>query len=72
MHCGEIHKLVVKLSQNEPGSANYFRSYSQACQQVEEGLTENQCQSYKAMAKDWTNEQLPLREQQRYVHGKWL
>jgi len=70
MHRGEIHKLVVELSQNEPGSANYLRSYSQAHWQVEEGLTENQHQLYKAMAKDWTNEQLPLREQQRYAHEK--
>jgi hypothetical protein len=70
MHHGEIHKLAVELLQNEPGSANYLRSYSQACRQVEKGLTENQCQSYKAMAKDWTNEQLPPREQQRYIHGK--
>jgi len=70
MHCSEIHKLVVELSQNEPGSANYLRSYSQAHQQVEEGLMENQHQSYKAMAKDWTNEQLPSREQQQYAYGK--
>jgi len=70
MHRSKIHKLAVELSQNEPGLANYLRSYSQARQQVEEGLTENQHQSYKAMAKDWTNEQLPLREQQQYAHGK--
>jgi hypothetical protein len=68
MHRDKIHKLAVKLSQNVPGSAAYLSSYSRARRKVEEKLTENQRQSYRVMAKDWSDKQLPPSEQQRYAY----
>lgn len=69
MHRKKIHKLAVKLSQTAPGTPGYLRSYNTARSQVEKKLTDNQRQTYKAMAKDWSEKKLPPRMQQRYVHG---
>lgn len=69
MHRKKIHKLAVKLSQNVPGSAGYLGSYNTARRQVEQKLTDNQRQKYKAMAKEWSEKTLPPKMQQRYAHG---
>lgn len=65
----KIHNLAVELSKNLPGSSDYLSNYHKARVQVEEELTDDQRQSYKVMAKDWSSKQLPPRMQQRYVHG---
>jgi hypothetical protein len=70
MQHNKIHKLAVELSQNKPGLPSYLCSYNTVCKQVERKLMENQCQSYKAMAKEWLETKLPPRMQQWYVHCK--
>lgn len=67
----EIHVLAVKLSKNVPGSLPYLRFYNRARSQVEKGLTDDVRQKYKAMAKEWSEAQLPPNMQQRYVHGNY-
>jgi len=67
----EIHILAVKLSKNVPGSLQYLCYYNRARSQVEKGLTNDVGQKYKAMAKEWSETQLPPNMQQRYVHGNY-
>ena len=69
MNRKEISKLSVKLSQSKPGSSAYLQAYKKARSRVEQKLTDNQRQRYKAMAKEWSEKKLPPRMQQRYVHG---
>jgi hypothetical protein len=67
----DIHRLAVTLSRNVPGSPQYLRHYNRARSQVERNLTDDQRQKYKAMAKEWSESQLPPHMQQRYVHGNY-
>jgi hypothetical protein len=71
MHRQEIDRLAVKLSKNVPGSLQYLRNYNRARSAVERKLTDNQRQKYKAMAKEWSEIQLPPNMQQRYAHGNY-
>lgn len=71
MQSKKIHKLAVELSQSPPGSKEYLRSYGVARSQIERELSDNLRQSYKAMAKEWSEKKLPQREQQRYVFGRY-
>jgi 2-polyprenyl-6-methoxyphenol hydroxylase-like FAD-dependent oxidoreductase len=69
MNREEISELSKKLSQGKAGSSAYLQAYKKARRQVEQKLTDNQRQRYKAMAKEWTEKKLPPSMQQRYVHG---
>jgi uncharacterized protein (DUF2132 family) len=71
MHRKEIDRLAVKLSKNVPGSLQYLRKYNRARSQVEGKLTDDQRQKYKAMAKEWSETQLPPNMQQQYVYGDY-
>jgi hypothetical protein len=71
MHRQEIHNLAVELSKNVPGSHQYLRNYNRARGQVEKKLTNSERQKYKAMAKEWSETQLPPNMQQRCVHGNY-
>jgi len=68
MCCDQIHKLAVELSQNTVGSSDYLSSYHTAHNQVEASLTDNECQKYNMMAKEWLEKKLPPKMQQRYAH----
>lgn len=65
----KINKLAVKLSKDAPGSPEYLRCYNAARKKVEEKLTDEQRQNYRAMAKQWSEKKLPPMMQRRYVHG---
>jgi predicted DNA binding CopG/RHH family protein len=60
MHWKKIHKLATKLSQNMLESLDYLKHYNKAYKQVEQKLTNNKHQEYKAMAKEWLEKKLPL------------
>ena len=68
MQCQKIHKLAVRLSQNVLGLVEYLSQYHKARVQVEAMLTDDQHQTYRAMAKEWSKKKLPLRMQQQYSH----
>jgi len=61
--------LALKLSKNTPGLLHYLSNYHKARAKLEAKLTNDQCQSYKAMAKEWLEKKLPPKMQQWYVHG---
>jgi hypothetical protein len=67
MHRKTISKMAVKLSNSPPGSVRYIKTYPGARRKVEKRLTENQRQKYKAMAKDWSEGNLPQKVQYRYA-----
>src|SRR5258707_13728490 len=69
MHCQQIHKLALETSQDKPGSPRYISSFSKARCQVEEQLTDLQCQKYKALAKEWSKMKLPQKMQMRYSYS---
>jgi len=69
MHCKQINKLAVKLSQSVPRSSGFLSAYKRACSKFEWKLPESQRQKYQVMAKEWSEKELPLRMQQRYKHG---
>jgi len=69
MHCEQINKLAVKLSQSAPGLSGFLSAYKRACSKFEWKLPESQCQKYQVMAKEWLEKELPPRMQQQYKHG---
>jgi hypothetical protein len=69
MHRQEVNELMEKLSGSKPGSKNYLAFYGAARRKFEETLTETQRQSYKAMAKEWSDRALPEEMQRRYLHS---
>jgi hypothetical protein len=64
----EINELAAELSDDAPGSPGYLRNYSRARSNFEQGLSEEERQRCKAMAKEWSESKLPPRMQQRYAH----
>jgi hypothetical protein len=68
-HRKKIHKLVKKLSKSTAGSPEYLGQYHKAHNEVEKNLTDDQCQEYKVMAKEWLEKKLPQWMQQQYIHG---
>lgn len=54
MHHDELNNLAIELSENVARSPDYLSYYHKAHAQVEESLTDDQHQRYKAMAKEWT------------------
>ncbi len=69
MQCPKINELAIELSQDVPGLKGYISNYNKACSQVEQNLTDNERQMYKAMLKEWSDKQLPPEMQQQYAHG---
>ncbi len=69
MHHQQIHELALETSQDKPGSPRYISSFSKAHCQVEEQLTDLQCQKYKALAKEWSEMKLPQKMQMRYSYS---
>lgn len=69
MNREEISKLSIDLSQGKAGSSAYLQAYKKARSQVEQELTDNQRQRYKAMAKEWTEKKLPPSMQHRYINS---
>ncbi len=69
MHHQQIHELALETLQDKPGSPCYISSFSKACCQVEEQLTDLQCQKYKALAKEWSEMKLPQKMQMQYSYS---
>jgi len=69
MHCQQLHELAKKNSQDVPGSKHYIACFSKARGEVEQQLTDRQRQKYKAMAKEWSEKELPPQMQKRYLYG---
>jgi hypothetical protein len=69
MNCVEINNLAMELSGDVAGSEPYLSNYHKARLQVEQKLSEDQRQIYRALAKEWTEKKLPEDMQKRYVHG---
>jgi hypothetical protein len=65
MNRQKIHKLAVEYSKNLLEAPHYFANYNRACREVEEKFTDDQREKYKAMAKEWTEIELPPNMQQR-------
>jgi hypothetical protein len=63
-----ISELAVEMSQAKPGSGLYLAAYHKARKTLEEKLTKEERHMYKAMAKKWTENKLPRKMQQQYVH----
>jgi hypothetical protein len=63
MYQKKIHKLATELLQNVLGLLDYLKHYNKACKQVEQKLTNDKHQEYKAMAKKWLEKKLPLQMQ---------
>ena len=68
-HRKKIHKLALKLSKSLAGSPAYLASYKTARSQVESNLSDKRRQKYKALAKEWSEKNLPPKMQQRYVRS---
>jgi len=68
MKSKEIAKLVAELSESPPGSAEFLCAYKPACTQIKNNLSRAEKEKYEAMAKEWTNNRLPPRMQERYVY----
>jgi len=69
MHCEQIYKLALKLSQSASGLPAYLKAYKRALGKVELKLSQSQKKKYMAMAKEWLEKLLPPKLQQWYVHG---
>jgi|HubBroStandDraft_1064217.scaffolds.fasta_scaffold982316_2 hypothetical protein len=69
MNGEKIDKLAARLSQSKAGSPGYLAGYHRARRQLEEKLTEDERQTYRATAKEWSRGKLPPMMQQRYAHG---
>jgi hypothetical protein len=65
MNRQKIHTLATEYSKNLPEAPHYFANYNRACREVEAELADDQRQSYKAMAKEWSEMKLPPEMQQR-------
>ena len=59
---------MLKLSSEKPGSPLFLAAYRAALAQFEKTLDNDQRQTYKVMAKDWTEKMPPSGMQQWYVH----
>ena len=69
MHRVKLHKMAVKLSHNTSNPPHYLSRYNRARSKAVRKMTDNQRQTYEAMAKEWTENKLPPEVQQRYAHG---
>jgi len=69
MNRKKLHKLALKLWKNTLGSSHYLSNYHKARTKLEAKLTDDRRQSYKVMAKEWSEKKLPPKMQQWYVHG---
>ena len=65
----KIAKLAAEISKSLPGSTAFLRDYKAVWGQVNQELSNTKQKKYEAMAKEWTDNKLPLRMQQRYVFG---
>jgi hypothetical protein len=61
--------MAAEMSESKAGSARYLGCYKKAVKVINEGLDENTRERYRAEAKTWTEQKLPPRQQQRYVHA---
>ena len=68
-YCQTINKLSEELSESTPGSQLFLGTWNKAWQQVELTLTDAQHQEYIALAKKWSENELPQNMQTRYVYG---
>jgi len=71
MNQQRIHDLALELLESMPGSLHYLSGYSRAHSQIEGKLTEEQCQKYRMMAKEWSEKKLPPGMQKQYVHSNY-
>jgi hypothetical protein len=69
MNRPKINALAKEISGDAAGSRLYLENYHRARNQVEQTLSEDDRQIYKAIAKKWTEKKLPKNMQKRYVHG---
>jgi hypothetical protein len=71
-HCEELHVMALSLSDSKAGSTDYLKCYRKALKIVVEGFTDETKAKYHVLAKRWTEDKPPPRQQRWYVHSHQL
>ncbi|KAH9009917.1 hypothetical protein EDB83DRAFT_2530998 [Lactarius deliciosus] len=70
VHRQELHTMTLSLSDSKGGSDKYLACYQKALKILQEGLSQETKEKYRAQAKKWT-EDIPPPQQQRKMMQKY-